>query len=261
MDTHVQPLVNVTVPVYNEEKVLAASVAKIAGMLDASGYRYEIVIANNASTDCTLAIATSLAARLKDVHVLGLQEKGRGRAVKAAWRNSCADILSYMDVDLSTDLAAFPPLIEPLLAGRFDLAVGSRLLDTALTKRGPKREFISRGYNLLVKAIFRTRFSDAQCGFKAITRKAAAELLPLVEDNNWFMDSELLILAEKLGYRIFDLPVRWVDDPDSRVQICKTAIEDLRGLLRVCKRLRSMETLRSRERAAVLQRGSPGLAK
>lgn len=261
MHTHAQPLVNVTVPVYNEEKVLAASVAKIAAMLDAKGCRYEIVIANNASMDGTLAVANSLAARLKDVHVLSLQEKGRGRAVKAAWHNSSADILSYMDVDLSTDLTAFPSLIEPLLAGQFDLAVGSRLLDSAFTKRGPKREFISRGYNLLVKAMFRTRFSDAQCGFKAITRKAAAELLPLVEDDNWFMDSELLILAEKLGYRILDLPVRWVDDPDSRVKIWRTAIEDLRGLLRVFKRLRSMKRMKSRSGRRITSTGFPNVAK
>jgi glycosyltransferase involved in cell wall biosynthesis len=249
MDSRQHVLINVTVPVYNEEKVLATSVTRIAAMLDTHGYRYEIVIANNASTDGTLAVANSLAAQSRAIRVLHLDEKGRGRAVKAAWRQSSADVLTYMDVDLSTDLAAFPLLIEPLLAGCFDLAAGSRLLDRSLTRRGLKREFISRGYNLLVKAMFRTRFSDAQCGFKAITRKAAAELLPSVENDNWFMDTELLILAEKLGYRIFDLPVRWVDDPDSRVQIFKTAVEDLRGLLRVYKRLHRGPLSRPQNRA------------
>jgi hypothetical protein len=165
--------------------------------------------------------------------VLHLDEKGRGRAVKTAWNESKADILSYMDCDLSTDLAAFPPLIESMISGRFDVAVGSRLLKPSLTTRGIRRETISRGYNLLIKASFHTKFSDAQCGFKAITKRAAQELLPLVEDNGWFMDTELLILAEKLGYRIFDLPVRWKDDPDTRVKIWSTAIEDIRGLLRL----------------------------
>jgi len=246
MDAREQAFINVTVPVYNEEQVLAASVAKIAAMLNKCGYRYEIVIANNASTDRTLPLANSIAAESNAVRVLHLEEKGRGRAVKAAWRQSSADILSYMDVDLSTDLAAFPLLIEPLLTGRFDLAVGSRLLDKSLTRRGVKREFISRSYNLLVKAMFRTRFSDAQCGFKAVTRAAAADLLPLVEDDNWFMDSELLILAERLGYRIFDLPVRWVDDPDSRVQLWSTALQDIGGLIRVYRRLHRMTSPSSR---------------
>ena len=155
------------------------------------------------------------------------------RAVKKAWSESKADILSYMDCDLSTDLAAFPPLVEALISCGFDVAIGSRLLKPCLTTRGFKREFISRGYNRLMKLFFQAQFSDAQCGFKAITKEAASALLPLVEDNEWFMDSELLILAEKLGYRIFDLPVHWVDDSDSRVKIWRTALSDLRGLARL----------------------------
>jgi len=162
-----------------------------------------------------------------------LEEKGRGQAVKKTWTESAAHVLSYMDVDLSTHLSAFPPLIEALMSGAFDVATGSRLLKPSLTTRGLKREAVSRCYNLLIKALFHTKFSDAQCGFKAITRKAAQELLPLVEDNGWFMDTELLILAEKLGYRIFDLPVRWVEDSDSRVKIWRTALGDLQGMARV----------------------------
>lgn len=227
-------LVNVTLPVFNEESRLQRSIPKLHAFLsEHCRFRFEIVIADNASTDRTLEIARSFSETHSGLRVVHLDQKGRGRALKRVWSESQADVLSYMDVDLSTDLAAFPPLIESLISGEFDVAVGSRLLKTSLTTRGFKREFISRGYNRLIKLFFHTRFSDAQCGFKAITREAASGLLTLVEDNEWFMDTELLILAERLGYRIFDLPVRWVDDPDSRVKIWKSALEDLRGLTRL----------------------------
>ncbi len=227
-------LVNVTVPVFNEETRLKASIPRLHEFLsEHCRFKFEIVIADNASTDRTLEIARSFVAEHGAVQVVHLDQKGRGRAVKKVWSESYADILSYMDVDLSTDLAAFPPLIETLISGGFDVAVGSRLLKPCLTTRGFKREFISRAYNLLIKLFFHTRFSDAQCGFKAITKAAASTLLPLVEDDGWFMDSELLILAERLGQRIFDLPVHWVDDSDSRVKLWTTAINDLRGLTRV----------------------------
>lgn len=226
--------VNVTIPVFNEEARLEANIPKLYRLLcDHCRFQFELIIADNASSDRTLEVARSFSDKHQGVSVIHLDEKGRGRAVKHAWSVSNADILSYMDVDLSTDLAAFPPLIEALHAGGHDMAVGSRRLKPSLTTRGLKREIISRCYMLLVKALFQTKFSDAQCGFKAITKDAASVLLPLVEDNGWFMDTELLVLAEKLGYRIFDLPVRWVDDPDSRVKILSTAIKDIRGLVRV----------------------------
>jgi glycosyltransferase involved in cell wall biosynthesis len=232
------PFVNVTIPVYNEEKVLALSIRAVTAFLEAHcHYSWEIVIANNGSTDRTLEIASALAAAFKSVRVLHFPEKGRGRAVKRAWLQSQADVLTYMDVDLSTDLAAFPILIEALARGAFDLAVGSRLCKGSRTMRGFKREFISRSYNLLIKAMFRPRFSDAQCGFKGIARKAAMELLPLIEANDWFMDTELLVTAEKLGYRILDFPVHWTDDPDSRVKIWSTAMADLKGLARLHRNL------------------------
>lgn len=232
-----RPFVNVTIPVYNEEKILAESIGKVDRFLvQHAPFDYEIVIANNASTDRTRGVADDLCRGHGSVRAIHLEQKGRGRAVRKAWNESNADILSYMDVDLSADLHAFPPIIDAIVNGGFDLATGSRLLDPSSTTRGLKREVLSRGYNLLVKVLFRTRFSDAQCGFKAITRQAATALLPLVEDNAWFFDSELLILAEKLDYRIFDLPVHWVDDPDTRVKIWSTAIADIKGLIRVRKR-------------------------
>ena len=229
-----QKLVNITIPVFNEERRLEESLPKLHGFLFGHcPFNFEIVIADNASTDRTLDCARGFSETHPAVRVVHLEQKGRGRAIKKVWSESQADVLSYMDVDLSTDLAAFPSLIEALISGRFDLAIGSRLLKSSLTTRGFKREFISRGYNQLIKMFFHTRFSDAQCGFKAITREGASALLPLVEDNGWFMDTELLILAEKLGYRISDLAVRWVDDSDSRVKIWSTALGDIRGLVRV----------------------------
>jgi glycosyltransferase involved in cell wall biosynthesis len=231
-------LVNVTIPVFNEETRLQRSIPKLHAFLsEHCRFKFEIVIADNASTDRTLEIARLFSETHPTVRAVHLDQKGRGRALKNVWCETQAEVLSYMDVDLSTDLYAFPPLIEGLVSGGFDVAIGSRLLKPSLTTRGFKREVISRSYNRLIKLFFHTRFSDAQCGFKAITRKAASCLLPLVEDNEWFMDTELLILAERLGCRIFDLPVHWVDDSDSRVKIWRTALEDLRGLARVKRNL------------------------
>ena len=231
-------LANVTIPVCNEAERLPRSLPQLHRFLrENCPFEFEVVIADNGSTDGTSDLAADLAREHPQVRVLRLEEPGRGRALKRAWRESGADILSYMDVDLSTDLAAFGPLIKPLAEGGFDMAIGSRLLPGSVTTRGWKRDLISRCYNRLIKLGFRTQFADAQCGFKAITRSAAAALLPLVEDDAWFFDTELLILAETLGYRVFELPVRWVDDSDSHVRIWRTAIEDIKGLLRVRRSL------------------------
>ncbi len=232
-------LVNVTIPVYNEEKILSSSIATLHKFLqDHCRFEWEIVIANNASIDRTQEVAESLSRTYSGVRVVYLEQKGRGRALKKVWSESSADILSYMDVDLSSNLYAFPPLIEALISGGFDIGIGSRLLKASTTRRSLKREVISRCYNLLVKAFFFTKFSDAQCGFKAITQRTAQHLLPLVEDTGWFFDTELLVIGEKLGYRIFDLPVSWIEDLDSRVKIVQTALDDIRGLIRVRQNFR-----------------------
>jgi glycosyltransferase involved in cell wall biosynthesis len=250
-----QTLVNVTIPVFNEETRLKVSIPKLHGFLsEHCRFKFEIVIADNASTDRTLEIARHFAETHSALRVVHLDQKGRGRAVKRVWSESQADVLSYMDVDLSTDLSGFPSLVEALIGGGFDLATGSRLLKPSLTTRSFKREMISRCYNVLVGALFRTKFSDAQCGFKAITKMGAIELLPLVEDDGWFMDSELLILAEKLGYRIFDLPVCWTDDLDSRVRIWEMAFGNLRGLARLKRNFakRKYNSVASRELVQIL---------
>jgi glycosyltransferase involved in cell wall biosynthesis len=226
--------VDVVIPVYNEEHVLAESVATLRRFLsEGFHHQWRILIADNASTDGTLTVAQELAEEHSDVASLHIPEKGRGRALKASWLGSAADIVSYMDVDLSTELEAFPPLIEAIASEGYHVATGSRLAPGSDTARSLKREVISRGYNLMVKALFFTRFSDAQCGFKALSRQAVRELVPLIENNEWFFDTELLILAEKVGYPVRDIPVRWLEDLDTRVNIRKTVWEDIRGLARL----------------------------
>lgn len=224
---------DVVIPVFNEERSLAHSVESVVAHLDGLPLRSTVTVADNASTDGTAVLADRLAAAHPRVRVVHLPEKGRGRALKAAWSSSEADVLVYMDVDLSTDLNALLPLVAPLLTGHSDLAIGSRLARSARTVRGPRREIVSRGYNYLLRGAMRARFSDAQCGFKAIRRDVADRLLPLVHDDAWFFDTELLVVAERSGLRIHEVPVDWVDDPDSSVDVLRTALDDLRGMARL----------------------------
>jgi glycosyltransferase involved in cell wall biosynthesis len=230
------PLVEITVPVHNEERTLEDSVRRLHAYLSARfPFPFHLTIADNASTDRTAAIAARLAAEVPDVSLLRLEQKGRGRALRAAWATSAADVLCYMDVDLSTDLAGLLPLVAPLVSGHSDLAIGSRLARGARVTRGPKRELISRCYNLILRTALRSRFSDAQCGFKAIRSDVARALVPAVVDDGWFFDTELLVLAERRGLRIHEVPVDWIDDPDSRVAIVRTALADLRGVWRLLR--------------------------
>jgi putative flippase GtrA len=226
--------VEIVVPVYNEEVALSGSIRRLHDFLTASfPFTWRIVIADNASTDGTPAIARTLGRELRGVAHLRLDEKGRGRALRAAWSASRAEVVAYMDVDLSTDLRALLPLVAPLLSGHSDVAIGTRLATGARVVRGPKRELISRSYNVLLRTALRARFTDAQCGFKAVRREALPGLLDAVRDNGWFFDTELLVLAQRRGLRIHEVPVDWVDDPDSRVAIVRTAIDDLRGVARL----------------------------
>src|SRR3954463_13872753 len=234
------PVLDVVVPVYNEEATLADSLFRLHRHLrEQFPFPARITIADNASVDGTSRIAEELAAELDDVRVVRLEQKGRGRALHAVWEASDAQVLAYCDVDLSTDLAALLPLVAPLISGHSDLAIGTRLGRGSRVVRGPKREFISRCYNLLLRGTLQTGFTDAQCGFKAIRADVAKRLLPLVEDTGWFFDTELLVLAERAGLRIHEVPVDWVDDPDSRVDIVATAVADLRGIWRVGRALGS----------------------
>lgn len=226
--------VEIVIPVYNEQHALQRSVRMLHRYLSESfTFPFQITIADNASTDATLDVARALADELQGVEVLYLDRKGRGHALRVAWRRSDAEVLAYMDVDLSTDLSALGELLEPLLQERGDLAIGSRLMDGAQVTRGLKREVISRCYNLLLHALLGVTFSDAQCGFKAGRREAIQALLDDVQDEAWFFDTELLYVAQRRKLAIQEVPVCWVDDPDSRVDIVATAREDLRGVMRL----------------------------
>ncbi|MGA7397210.1 MAG: bifunctional glycosyltransferase family 2/GtrA family protein [Solirubrobacterales bacterium] len=226
--------VEIVVPVYNEARALADSIRKLDTYLsDEFPLSYSITIADNASRDDTPLIGRALADDLDSVNYLRLEEKGRGRALRTAWLASKSPVACYMDVDLSTDLKALLPLVAPLLSGHSDVAIGSRLAPGSNVVRGPKREFISRSYNSLLRTILRSRFTDAQCGFKAVRTDAARELLADVKDQGWFFDTELLVSAERHGLRIHEVPVDWVDDPDSRVDIINTAWLDLKGVARL----------------------------
>jgi putative flippase GtrA len=231
-------VLDVVVPVYNEEDDLEPCVRRLHAYLRAEfPYRFRITIADNASTDSTPAVARRLASDVPGVVSVHLAEKGRGRALKYVWTHSDAAVLAYMDVDLSTDLGALLPLVAPLISGHSDLAIGSRLARGSRVVRGAKREFISRSYNLILRGALSARFSDAQCGFKAIRADVAERLLPMVEDTGWFFDTEMLVLAERAGLRIHEVPVDWVDDPDSRVDIVATAVADLLGVARLTRAL------------------------
>ncbi len=226
--------IDIVVPVYNEQAALEGSIRRLHRFLtDEMPYAWRIVIADNASTDATLAVARSLAAELPHLVVLHLGAKGRGRALREAWSASDAGVLCYMDVDLSTDLRALLPLVSPLVSGHSELAIGTRLAPGSRVVRGPKREIISRSYNRLLRYALRARFTDAQCGFKAIRADAARSLLPEIADQGWFFDTELLVCAQRRGLRIHEVPVDWVDDSDSRVDIVSTALTDLRGVARL----------------------------
>jgi putative flippase GtrA len=229
-----RPDVDVVVPVYNEQGALEGSVRRLHAFLTESfPFSWRIVVADNASTDGTPFIAAALAQELDGVAHLRLERKGRGLALREAWSRSDARVMAYMDVDLSTDLRGLLPLVAPLLSGHSDVAIGSRLARGAHVVRGPKRELISRTYNKILRATLRVRFTDAQCGFKAVTRETAALLLPQIRDDGWFFDTELLVLAGREDLRVHEVPVDWVDDPDSRVDIVRTAIDDLKGVARL----------------------------
>ncbi|MCI0897318.1 MAG: glycosyltransferase family 2 protein [Chloroflexi bacterium] len=225
--------VDITIPVYNEEEVLPRTIATLTEFLEANlSNPWQVTIADNASTDSTQAVSEMLCRKHPGVFYLRIPQKGRGRALRTAWLDSQADIVSYMDADLSTDLSHFPQLIKALESGNH-IAVGSRLSKDSQVSRGFKREFISRGYNLLINAMFFTGLPDAQCGFKALTRATAEAIVPNIKNNNWFFDTELLVIAAKRGFNIASVPVKWIDDPASTVNIASTAKEDIKGLMRL----------------------------
>jgi len=228
--------VDVVIPVYNEERALPQSIPELRAFLASNDFPYDwrIRITDNASIDDTPAVSRELEKQFPgEVEYVRIERKGRGFALKQVWGEGDADVRTYMDVDLSTGIEAFPPLVRAVAEDGYGVAIGSRLMKGSQVTRSLKRRILTTGYNTMIKGMFFTRFSDAQCGFKAISREVAGRVLPRIENNNWFFDTELLILAEKMGYRIKDVPVRWVEDTDTRVKIGGTIMEDMRGLIRM----------------------------
>jgi glycosyltransferase involved in cell wall biosynthesis len=245
------PAIEIVVPVYNEQDQVVTNVSRLRDWLDRCfPFTAVVTVVDNASTDQTWGLAQRLAQSRAGVHAVHLDRKGRGLALRTAWASSPAQVVAYMDVDLATGLDALLPLVAPLLSGHSDLAIGTRLARGATVVRGTQREATSRLYNLLVHVTMRSGFSDAQCGFKALRADVARALLPLVEDDGWFFDTELLVLAERNGLRIHEVPVDWVDDPRSSVHVVRTAVSDMAGLLRMLVGLAA-----GRGRAEVANRG------
>lgn len=248
------PTVDVVIPVLNEAHVLEASVGKLLAYLrEQFPYPARVVIADNGSTDGTDALARQLAERYEDVATFSLGQRGRGRALRIAWTQSSADIVAYTDVDLSTDIEALEKLCRAIHEQGYEVATGSRLMRASQVTRSFKREVISRAYNLFIKCVLWTSFSDAQCGFKAASRRVIREIMPMIQDQAWFFDTELLVLCDKLGYPIKDVPVRWIEDPDTRVKIVSTSWEDIKGVFRL---RRTLGRLRSQLRGVAGQDGS-----
>ena len=236
--SHHHPLVDIVVPVYNEERDLEPNIVRLRDYLDARfPFAAIITIVDNASTDDSWNLACKLSEERPGVRAMHLDQKGKGRALRAAWSASDAEVVAYTDVDLSTDLDALLPLVAPLISGHSDVAVGSRLARGARVVRGPKRELISRAYNLLLRTLLRNGVSDSQCGFKAVRKATAMELLPQVTDDHWFFDTELIVMAQRNRLRVHEVPVDWVDDLDSKVDLTRTALSDLQGVWRLMRNL------------------------
>lgn len=228
--------VEITIPVYNEQNELEKNITILHKFCvkNLKSYNWHITIADNASNDNTPLIASSFENKFSQVSHFRLEQKGRGRAVKRAWMESGRDMCVYMDLDLSTDLVHLPKLLWAL-QNNYDIAIGSRLARGARVEgRTFLRELTSRALNFFfIQFFFQTHFTDAQCGFKAMTKKAVESLIPKIKDNGWFFDGELLIVAEKSGYKIYEEPVHWVDNPGSTVRLISTISGDLKAMMRL----------------------------
>jgi glycosyltransferase involved in cell wall biosynthesis len=228
------PVVDITLPVYNEERALEPAVGRLFAHVNGDfPYSTRITIADNASTDGTAAQALKLAVELPGIRLVRLNRKGKGRAVAVSWLTSDAPVVAYMDVDLSTDLSALLPLVAPIISGHSDVSIGSRLAPGARVVRSARRELLSRGYNALLRLALGIRVKDSQCGFKAMRADIARKLVPGVQNRSWFFDTELVVQAERAGLRVYELPVEWVEDADSRVDLMATSLENLQGVWRL----------------------------
>jgi glycosyltransferase involved in cell wall biosynthesis len=232
------PVLDVVVPVFNEDAHLEWSLRRLHGhLVDSFPHSFQITVADNASTDTTLRIAERLARELPGLKVLRFQERGRGNALRHVWLHSPSPVLAYVEAGMSIDLAAVAPLLAPLISGHSDLAIGTRLARTSSATGCHRSTSVSRSYNILLHLVLGARFSDAQCGFKAIRADVVHRILPHVRDDAWFFDTELLVIAERCGLRIHEVPVDWIDNPDPSIDVVRTALADLRGIARLARDL------------------------
>ena len=227
--------IDVVLPCYNEISILRSSVERTLQFFNsAPQYNWHLVIADNGSTDRTDELGKTLAEKNDQVSIISIPEKGRGHALHQAWTTSSADIVTYMDVDLSTRIEHLLDLVQLIDRSNCEVAIGTRLSKQSKTKRSLKREITSQGYVFLIRLFFPSlSITDAQCGFKALKRTTAEVIVPKIKNREWFFDTELLIIAHKEKIGICELPVEWTEDPDSKVNILKTAFEDIRGLIRM----------------------------
>ncbi|MCX6745528.1 MAG: glycosyltransferase [Candidatus Parcubacteria bacterium] len=230
----------IVIPSYNEELVIENTLLKLAAYAQQflTDYDYQIIAADNKSTDKTKEKARQLLAKINRLAYLFIEQKGKGLAIKRTWQKyqDDFDFFVFMDADLATDLSALLPLISALAKENYDLAIGSRNLKDSKIQRSLWRRFFSFGYGLLAKLILGTKISDSTCGFKAVNKKVVQEIMPLVKNQTWFFDSELVFLAEKKGFKIKEIPVCWAEPrklDKSKVNVLKVSSQYLKELLRL----------------------------
>jgi glycosyltransferase involved in cell wall biosynthesis len=228
--------IEITIPILNEEFRLEQGVTEAVEFLENSGIdNYSIVLADNGSTDNTEQIAQSLTKRFPTVKAIKVSKRGVGLALKQSWGSSEADFIGYMDVDLATDLNHILEAYRILQGEEVDVVNGSRLLPNSQVKnRSIIRGITSHGFNYLLKALLKVNISDGMCGFKFLKKTSYDKILKSgLENNEWFFCTELLVKAEWMGMNIHEIPVKWEDDSDSRVELFKTITKYLKEIKRL----------------------------
>jgi uncharacterized membrane protein YbhN (UPF0104 family) len=226
--------VSVVLPAYNEANRIEDTVKVVKDTLEKLDYGYEIIIAEDGSTDGTDEIAKRLSSRdPRIVHLHSDNRLGRGKALTNAMEIAKGDVVVYLDVDLSTDMDHLKELIDAVAKEGYDIATGSRLLKDSQTERPFKRDFASKVYNFLVRLMLGSKLRDHQCGFKAFKRSSVLKLLRDVKDNHWFWDTEVLVLAQRKGLRVKEIPVKWKQSGETKVKFTKDVLYMFSQILRM----------------------------
>jgi glycosyltransferase involved in cell wall biosynthesis len=215
---------DIALPVYNEEATLKFQVRRLDDYLNTLNFdehEFRILISDNGSLDQTKQVAEILANEIQRVSLIVVGEKGVGLALRKAWENSDADVVGYMDLDLSTDITHLNEVIAIFTQDNCDVLNASRLLPLSeVSNRKKIRSLTSRGLNILIRSIFKTNLSDAMCGFKFVKRSTLESAIKCgATSNGWFFVAQLLLVAEMTGLRVREIPISWVDDGNSKVKI------------------------------------------